>query len=91
MAFEADCEASTVLEALRVAPTPRHPLVWRLEALATRPCATAPRRLEATGKGCRFGQANSKFEIRNSKSPWAANPKSEIRNPKSEIRNSYRR
>jgi hypothetical protein len=36
-------------------------------ALATRPSATAPRRLGAPGRGSSLGTPNSKFEIRNSK------------------------
>ena len=65
MAFEAECRASTVLEALCVMRKARHPWVWLLAALATRPSATAPHRLGAPGGGCRLGTANSKFEIRN--------------------------
>jgi hypothetical protein len=67
MAFEADCGASTVLESFRVTSTVR--------PLATRPSATALRRLGAPGGGCRLGTPN---------------PKSEIRNPKSEIPHSIR-
>ena len=53
MAFEADCGASTVLEAPRVAST--------VGSLATRPSATAARRLWVSGGGCKLG--GGKFEI----------------------------
>ncbi len=59
MAFEADWGASTVLEALRGTST-----VW---SPTIRPSATAPRRLWASGEGCRLGAANPKSEIRNPK------------------------
>jgi hypothetical protein len=55
MAFEADCGSSTVLEAPRVASTPGHPWVWLLAALATRPSATAPRRLRLSSAGIQPG------------------------------------
>ena len=68
MAFDADCGVPTVLEAFRVATTPRRLFVWRLTALATRPSVTVPRRLGAPGEGCSVGAANPKSEIRNPKS-----------------------
>ena len=62
MAFEADCGLSTVLEEFRMPRTAR--------PLATRPSATAPRRLRVPGGGCKRGGGkseirNSKFEIQN--------------------------
>ena len=63
MAFEADCNVSTVLEALRVART-------------ARPLVLAARRLWASGGGWKLGDGKS--EIRNPKSE-IRNPKSEIR------------
>jgi len=69
MAFEADWEVSTVLDAICVASTFRFLVPGEFfAAFEMKSSATAPRRLEASGRGGRFGAANSKFEIRNSKS-----------------------
>jgi hypothetical protein len=65
MAFEADCGVSTVLEALRVASAAGFLVPGDAErpaALATRPSATAARRLEAPS-----GRSHPVSETHNSK------------------------
>ena len=75
MAVEADCVSSTVLEALRVASTPRPPV-----SLASRGSREEP--LHASGALTQgSGRMGGKFEIRNSSGRMGG--KSEIRNPKS--------
>ena len=64
MAPEADCGLSTVLEALCVTSTTRFPVPANCRA--TRPSATAPRRLKLPGGG--FKLRDVKSEIRNPKS-----------------------
>ena len=69
MALEADCGSAAVLEALCVASTSRSPVPEGCRAtcaaLATRPSATAPRRLWIPGRGFRL--RDGKSEIRNPK------------------------
>ena len=70
MAFEAECRVSTVLEAIRVATTPRFPV-----PVAARSPRNEVLRDSATstgGSGRRMQIGDGKSEIRN--------PKSEIRN-----------
>ena len=69
MAFEADCDASMVLEELRVASTVGFLVLAKVglpvNCGVSRPSEKMPRRLEATGGGCRLGAAipNSEFRI----------------------------